>query len=598
MRNYTIPKKFGTYYISSFKLSLLLILISINFIPGNTWAQGDLFVAVYSTNSHVLPGSTYSYRINISNRGPENMENVVVKFSTDAHFTATGISCIDGLSNEGSSDCGTINAGSLAAILNTTTGLVIPSIPDGGTVNVFIEGDVANVANFQKIIATASVEADGSGPSDNVPGNNEHSFTTVIHDLQGVTESEYELNAFRTRDSSGAFSPNGGTLRLIFELISGPPVPGIGETFEVPLTYSALMPRNTTANHSWHYVGPSYWQGPAAPDEWSFALTVSNEIFNDLPPQNTALLLTEAYSDHFFRQQLSTGTLLPTGTYTLQIGALPTLPPETISKVEDFFFINGMQGTASTEAKWAVYTTPIWEPVSLPEEAWLITNTPFNSEATFRYLSYLFFDEETPDIENTNNYLWGDFWGSVTLLTSNTVLPVNLSSFTVEGRTQGVLLKWATSNELNNKGFQIQRSDDGKQWMNIGFVGAKSANNSGSSYEFIDENPLPKYNYYRLQQEDYDGKTTYSQVVSVNFNRQQPSIVISPNPAQSFIHVKNIPANSRVQVFSADGKQVYNAQNVHQAELTISLENYPAGNYFIRINDMRSINITRKLVKQ
>ncbi|MTB53779.1 DUF1501 domain-containing protein [Lewinella sp. W8] len=96
----------------------------------------------------------------------------------------------------------------------------------------------------------------------------------------------------------------------------------------------------------------------------------------------------------------------------------------------------------------------------------------------------------------------------------NTTLPVNLLSMTVTGYDVNVEVAWQTDNEIGNRGFVIERSEDGRNFRRIGWTPAASApNNSVREYNFRDQG-VSKGNtyYYRLKQEDLDGKYNYSPV--------------------------------------------------------------------------------------
>ena len=89
-------------------------------------------------------------------------------------------------------------------------------------------------------------------------------------------------------------------------------------------------------------------------------------------------------------------------------------------------------------------------------------------------------------------------------------LPVELLSFEGKNTEGGNLLTWATANEVNNKGFDVERSTGNGDWETLGFV---KGNNKGSTYLFLDDKPtarfqtspsvrLPSVSYYRLRQID------------------------------------------------------------------------------------------------
>jgi hypothetical protein len=101
-------------------------------------------------------------------------------------------------------------------------------------------------------------------------------------------------------------------------------------------------------------------------------------------------------------------------------------------------------------------------------------------------------------------------------------LPVELTSFTSEIIGGNIYLRWQTATEVNNYGFEVQKSEVGSkesEWIDIGFVEGNGNSNSIKEYSFIDRefNSGGTY-YYRLKQIDNDGTYEYSQVIEVDFN--------------------------------------------------------------------------------
>jgi hypothetical protein len=95
-------------------------------------------------------------------------------------------------------------------------------------------------------------------------------------------------------------------------------------------------------------------------------------------------------------------------------------------------------------------------------------------------------------------------------------LPIGLLNF--DGRLQGndAILKWTTSFETNNKGFEIDRSFDGNNFSKIGFTAGAGNSATPLNYTFTDPSLTRDNNYYRLQQIDLDGKSVFSKIVLVN----------------------------------------------------------------------------------
>jgi hypothetical protein len=97
-------------------------------------------------------------------------------------------------------------------------------------------------------------------------------------------------------------------------------------------------------------------------------------------------------------------------------------------------------------------------------------------------------------------------------------IPVELNSFSAQFSRDKVLLTWQTVSELNNFGFEVERSDDNKNWITRGFVKGAGTSTELNNYSFTDELYHLNSNklYYRLKQLDFNGKQNYSDVLEVN----------------------------------------------------------------------------------
>jgi hypothetical protein len=97
-------------------------------------------------------------------------------------------------------------------------------------------------------------------------------------------------------------------------------------------------------------------------------------------------------------------------------------------------------------------------------------------------------------------------------------LPVELTSFSAKQGTDGIQLAWRTATEMNNYGFEIERTVDGASWENIGFVAGAGTTNSPREYSYVDATRFDGINVvtYRLRQIDRDGSSSYSSKVAVS----------------------------------------------------------------------------------
>jgi hypothetical protein len=173
------------------------------------------------------------------------------------------------------------------------------------------------------------------------------------------------------------------------------------------------------------------------------------------------------------------------------------------------------------------------------------------------------------------------------------VIPVELESFTASVNSNFVTLNWVTATELNNTGFDIEKSMDNLSWNKIGFVNGNGTTTEKSFYTFSDKNPFEGKSVYRLKQIDYDGTFTYSNVVSVSiglindFSLEQNY----PNPFNPATIIKyNIPEESNVQIkiINVVGEVVTELLNEVQSEGShqkiFNAANLTSGIYFAQLN--------------
>jgi hypothetical protein len=112
----------------------------------------------------------------------------------------------------------------------------------------------------------------------------------------------------------------------------------------------------------------------------------------------------------------------------------------------------------------------------------------------------------------------------------NTTLPIELVLFGGEKCGEEVCLEWKTATEINNEYFNIQRSTDGIAFENIGRVEGAGNSSTSVSYNYTDVSPYQGISYYRLKQNDFNGLFSYSDMVAVEFRRDEFRFDLYPNP--------------------------------------------------------------------
>ncbi len=180
----------------------------------------------------------------------------------------------------------------------------------------------------------------------------------------------------------------------------------------------------------------------------------------------------------------------------------------------------------------------------------------------------------------------------------NIFLPVNLIFFNAKASNQEISLSWSTAQEVNNKGFEVQRSDDSNSWETVSFINGHGTTNIIQSYSFEDNNPYNGVNYYRLKQVDYDGAFEYSKIVEVSSFQKESSVSIQvyPNPSSDYIKVTGFgnAAKIDISIYNQLGKLVYSSSTTSHDEIDIiSLK---AGTYIV-IAKSASFN-SKKMIRK
>ncbi len=140
-------------------------------------------------------------------------------------------------------------------------------------------------------------------------------------------------------------------------------------------------------------------------------------------------------------------------------------------------------------------------------------------------------------------------------------LDVNLINFNGKNQdNKNTLLSWATTGEINNDHFEVQRSISNTDFKTIGTVKGNGTTTQMHNYTFTDFVPQEGGNFYRLKQVDVNGNVTYSSIVLVRFNFT--NISIYPNPAHDKIYIQNNEnfskkKNVNVQLMDYTGKVLY-----------------------------------------
>ncbi|MFL5772947.1 MAG: T9SS type A sorting domain-containing protein [Flavisolibacter sp.] len=134
------------------------------------------------------------------------------------------------------------------------------------------------------------------------------------------------------------------------------------------------------------------------------------------------------------------------------------------------------------------------------------------------------------------------------------VLPVQLTSFTVNENNGDAELDWEIENVSELNSFTVQRRKDGSGWENINIIPASGMQKKFSS---TDNKLLPGSYQYRLMVEESNGHSAYSMIRGLRIRNLNSRLIIFPNPASTSVNlVYPFRENQLVHIYDVLGKLV------------------------------------------
>lgn len=143
------------------------------------------------------------------------------------------------------------------------------------------------------------------------------------------------------------------------------------------------------------------------------------------------------------------------------------------------------------------------------------------------------------------------------------ILPVQDLQFTAfRNNAHTVTLNWHTQQEINNRGFYLERKRAGETGFDpVQFIPSKGLMGNSSLpqfYETKDSNSFQGTTWYRIRQTDINGSIHYSEIKTVNGIRApETEISIWPIPSRGTIHVvSKHTAPQPYQLIDVNGKRI------------------------------------------
>jgi hypothetical protein len=161
-----------------------------------------------------------------------------------------------------------------------------------------------------------------------------------------------------------------------------------------------------------------------------------------------------------------------------------------------------------------------------------------------------------------------------------TPLPVTWVAFTGALINSKVRLDWVTAQEINNSGYEIERSNDGVRFHKIGAL----TPNSTYVYQYLDLQPLQGAAYYRIKQLDQDGAVSYSKTIKVHAIEKPLLARLLQNPVESQLKLQGSQAllGGKLQLIDAGGK-VLQTRPITTVLQVVDLHFLQKGIYYLQV---------------
>ncbi len=176
------------------------------------------------------------------------------------------------------------------------------------------------------------------------------------------------------------------------------------------------------------------------------------------------------------------------------------------------------------------------------------------------------------------------------------ILPVTLSSFSVQNDNCTALLRWQTATESKSNRYEVEVSTNGSGFIKVGAVASKNSS-TGAAYSY-NYKGFNGTSFFRLKMVDADGNFTYSSTQKLDQSCGTTAIQVYPNPAKDQTLITGLKTGQQVQLINAQGQRLW-MQKAGGSAMQVPLAAFTSGLYLVQIADATGKIISNnKLVKE
>ncbi len=179
----------------------------------------------------------------------------------------------------------------------------------------------------------------------------------------------------------------------------------------------------------------------------------------------------------------------------------------------------------------------------------------------------------------------------------NAAMPVDLIGFWAKRLdAKNVALNWQTASEKNNKGFTIEKSKDGFLFEPINFVNGTGNSNTTQHYNYTDQEAIQDNLYYRIAQEDFNGKITFSNTIRIEKELSENKLVhFTYLMQEDALFIQSSELNIKVKLYQQNG-QLLGEFQLNNFEEKLHLPNLAKGIYLLEFSNGKGAFQVEKLL--
>lgn len=181
-----------------------------------------------------------------------------------------------------------------------------------------------------------------------------------------------------------------------------------------------------------------------------------------------------------------------------------------------------------------------------------------------------------------------DSFSPFIILENTSTLPVSWGAISIGKQQESALLKWTVLSEENVHLYFIQHSVDGFNWTTIGTVNTTGITAGSANYQYLHNNPSNGVNYYRIKQQDINGRQNISKTVVLEWSFKN-EFRIYPNPSTTGVIQITATNPGVLSLYNSNGALIKQLQIIRGTNI-LDISSFAKGVYILKTSD-ESINL-------